>query len=134
MGEAPDAAVQPPILTGHRFEGSHDVVLGAITLSDLHKQVGDTVVLRNDVGAPVRLTIVGTATMPAIGGPGPHLEMGTGALLDYRFIPAPARNPFNDPVVGPESIFVDLRHGASSSELATSLQQMTGRLSNNFNF
>jgi hypothetical protein len=32
---------------------------------------------------PTRLIIVGTATMPAIGTQKPHLEMGTGALLDY---------------------------------------------------
>ena len=134
IGEAPGAAVQPPILTGHRFDRAQDVVLGAITLADLHKRVGDSVVLQNGVGPPVRLTIVGTATMPAIGGPGPHLEMGTGALLDYQLIPAPARDPFNDPVTGPESIFVDLRRGASSSGLARSLQQMSMHLSNNANF
>ena len=72
--------------------------------------------------------------MPAIGGPGPHLEMGTGAVLNYQLIPAAARNPFNDPVTGPESILIDARAGVSPAALAKSLQPMTSQLSNNFNF
>ena len=43
----------------------------------------------------MRLTIVGTATMPAIGGSGwgsLHLEMGTGALFAYQNIPPSLRD------------------------------------------
>jgi hypothetical protein len=134
IGESPGASVQPPILSGHRLEAPNEIVLGAITLSELHKHAGETVLVQNGITAAVRLTIVGTATMPTIGGPGPHLEMGTGAVLDYRLIPPAARNPFNDPVVGPESIFVDVRAGSSLGQLDRSLQNMTGPLSNNFNF
>ncbi len=134
IGESPGASVQPPILSGHRLQRPNEILLGAITMAQLHKQVGDTVLVTSGLGPPTPLRIVGTATMPTIGGPGPHLEMGTGAVLNYELIPAAARNPFNDPITGPESIFVNARSGASLAALATSLHQISGRLSNNANF
>ena len=48
MGGSPNAAVGPPLLSGHAFDGANQIVLGASTLVQLHKHVGDTVV----VGAP----------------------------------------------------------------------------------
>jgi hypothetical protein len=137
MAERPGAAVQPPVLTGHALETSGQVVLGAITLAQLHKHVGETVsvsTVNAGPGPTTRLLIVGTATMPTMGGPGPHLEMGTGALLDYRLVPAAARNPFNDPTTGPEVILVNLRPGVSRSAALRSLHQMSAELTNNFNF
>jgi hypothetical protein len=134
LGERPGTAVQPPVLSGHGLDAPGQVVLGAITLAQLHKRVGDSVSVGSGIGASSRLAIVGTATMPTIGGPGPHLEMGTGALLSYDLIPAAARNPFNDPTTGPETIFVDFRPGANHSAALRSLQEMQAPLSNNFNF
>ena len=53
--------------------------------------------------------------MPTIGCSGlQHLEMGTGALLSYELIPAAARNSFNDPITGPNAIFVRLRTAPTS--------------------
>jgi hypothetical protein len=37
------AAVGPPILSGHAVDGNNQIVLGAITLSLLHKHIGDRV-------------------------------------------------------------------------------------------
>src|SRR6202035_5101488 len=91
-------------------------------------------VVGSGIGAETRLQIVGTATMPTIGGPGPHLEMGTGALLPDDLIPAAAKNPFNDPTTGPEEIFVNFRPGVNHAAALRSLKQMTSALSNNFNF
>ena len=74
--------------------------------------------------------------MPTIGnGSGPHLEMGTGALIPAALIPAPAKNPFNDPatVAGPAVIFIDLKPGSGAAG-SRSLQKMTGPLTNQFNF
>ena len=89
------AAVAPPLLSGHALDSANQVVLGAGTLRQLHKQVGDTVVVRAQHGAPVTLTIVGTATLPPLGVAGSsHLEMGTGAVLDYHLIPPADRNLF----------------------------------------
>ena len=44
--------------------------------------IGDTVVANTGRKSPVRLRIVGTATLPTIGSSGdPELQMGTGAVL-----------------------------------------------------
>ena len=40
MGATPRAAVAPPLLSGHGLESADQVVLGAETLRELHKQVG----------------------------------------------------------------------------------------------
>jgi len=134
IGESPGAAVQPPVLSGHDLEDVDQVVFGAITLAQLHKQVGDTVSVSSGTGAATQLRIVGTATMPTIGGPGPHLEMGTGAVLPDRLIPAALKNPFNDPTPGPESVFVNLRPDANRAAAQRSLQQIAQATSNTFNF
>ncbi len=136
MGQRPGAAVQPATLTGQTLQGPDQVVLGAVTLARLHKRLGDTVEVTSGAGAARPLTIVGTATMPTIGnGLGPHLEMGTGALIPAALIPAPAKNPFNVPaaVAGPPVIFIDLKPGSGAAG-RRSLQKITGPLTNQFNF
>jgi len=134
LGERPGTAVQPPVLAGHGLTAPGQVALGAITLAQLHKHVGDTVLESSGSGPDTRLHIVGVDTMPTIGGPGPHLEMGTGALLSSDLIPAAARNPFNDPTTGPEEIFVNLRPGADHAAAVKSLNRISDQLSTNFNF
>ncbi len=67
LGGDPGAAVGPPILSGHGLDGPGQIVLGAVTLGQLGKKVGDTVVVDNGATAPTRLQVVGTATMPTIG-------------------------------------------------------------------
>jgi len=134
MGERPGAAVQPPTLRGSRLDGPGQVVLGAITLGQLHKQIGQTITVHGVTGGTAKLRIVGTATMPAIGGPGPHLEMGTGALLSFQLIPPSARNLFNDPMPGPQVVVMDLRTGVNQKAALRSLDTISSRLSNNFNF
>ncbi len=81
LGGSPGAEVQPPLLSGHGFDASNQVVLGATTMAELHVHLGDTVTVSNGGKKPARLTVVGTATMPAIGTSGEHLEMGSGALV-----------------------------------------------------
>ena len=120
MGASLGAAVAPPLLSGHGLQSPDQVVLGASTLRSLHKQVGDTVQVRIHGEKPVRLTIVGTATLPPIGVVGSsHLEMGTGAMLSYRIIPAPARNLFETNTPGPNAILVRTKGGASPAALAS---------------
>jgi hypothetical protein len=127
--------VQPPVLSGQDLAAPGQVVLGAVTLAQLHKHVGDTVTESSGTGPRATLTIVGTATMPTIGaGAGPHLEMGTGALLAYTLIPPAARNPFNDPTTGPQVIFVNLRPGTNHGAAIAALNRIGNQLSNNFNF
>lgn len=150
LGENPGAPVQPPVLSGHGLQGKGQVVLGAATLAQLHKRVGDTVEVATGAGPPARLRIVGTATMPTMGAGGEiHLEMGSGALLDAALIPPADRNVFNDPQPGPEVAFVRVKGGApavpsvpaqsglpltTGGPAARSLNRIAGQLTNTFNF
>jgi len=120
------AAVTPPILSGHAVDNNNQIVLGAITLSLLHKHVGDTVVFSFGTPntapiylPPAELVIVGTTTLPAIGGASTfaeHPSMGTGALLSDHISPAfihAIQHP--DPNLnGPGLVFVRLRSGVPS--------------------
>ena len=115
LGASPAAAVAPPILSGHPFDAPDQIVLGALTLAELHKHIGDTVVESNRVTSAV-LRIVGTAAMPVIGN-NDHLTLGTGALLSSALISAFDRNTGTDPVTGPNAILVRVRHGALQSSL-----------------
>ena len=83
----PGAPVAAPVISGHGLEASDQIVVGATTLAQLHKHIGDTVALRyapgsssNPSSPSLRLTIVGVATMPAIGiAQNLHTSMGIGA-------------------------------------------------------
>ena len=98
LADSPNAAVSPPLLTGHGLQAASQVVLGPVTLAQLHKHVGDTVVASTGRGRPFRLRIVGTATLPTIGSSGsPSLQMGTGAIVAAARFPAQALNPQGTP-------------------------------------
>ena len=81
----------------HGVDGAHQVVLGAATMAQLHKHLGQyvTVSYGSPKDAPIyvpptRLRIVGTATFPAIGFASTvsdHTSMGTGALLSVQMLP-----------------------------------------------
>jgi ABC-type antimicrobial peptide transport system permease subunit len=123
MGGSPNAPVGPPLLSGHAFDAVNQVVLGASTLAQLHKRVGDTIT----AGAPgtglTTLRIVGTATLPSIGVVGSsHLEMGSGALLSYTLIPPKARNVFDVQQPGPNAVLVRFKKGADPAAGFASLQ------------
>jgi hypothetical protein len=82
---SPGAPVAPPLVRGHGLTGKNQIVLGAATMAQLHKQIGDTVAMRYVPNLPRRailLKIVGVATMPAIGiAEGLHSSMGIGAVV-----------------------------------------------------
>ncbi len=122
----PDATVAPPLLSGHGVDGARQIVFGAVTLAQLHKKVGDTVVVRtNRVGGPTTVTIVGTATLPTIGtGGNEHPEMGIGALIPDSILPSQAALGNGQPVAddGPNAVLVRLR--ADSPAALGSLQRI----------
>lgn len=130
LGESPNAPVGPPLLTGHALEAPDQAVLGATTLAQLHKHVGDTVEASYaTVTIPTRLRIVGMATMPAVGpGLSLHLSMGTGALVSDQLIPAHIRNNGSGAPPGPNGIFVRLRPGADPAAARQSLQRIAAAL------
>ena len=118
LGASPDAPVGPPVLSGHGLDAPGQVVLGAATLAQLHKHLGDTVEVHTGAAESVRLRIVGTATLPSLGVSGTlHTEMGTGALLSYQLIPGAASSQ-------PNNILVTLRPGANPATALRTLQQL----------
>jgi ABC-type lipoprotein release transport system permease subunit len=135
LGESPaQAAVQPPVLSGHGLAGSNQVVLGAVTLAQLHVHLGSWVTVRF-AGTATPLRVVGTATMPTLGSNGgPHLEMGTGALLPTRLIPSIDRNPFDDPLPGPNAVLLRLRPGVDNATAMRGLGAIAAATSNTANF
>ena len=73
--------------------------------------------------------------MPTLGSSGgAHLEMGTGAVLSYRLIPAVDRNPFNDPIAGPNTILVRFRTGVNRVAAERSLDKIAQATTNTANF
>lgn len=131
----PHAELNPPILSGRPLEADNQIVLGAATLTALHKKVGDTVMVSygspSDAPvyvAPTPLTIVGTATLPAIGTSGAlHPSMGTGAMIS-RGIESPAfRKAITQPdtnLDGPAVEVVRLRSGVTPAAGRTSLRRI----------
>lgn len=135
LAEPPNSAVGPPTLTGAGLTGADQIVLGALTLSELHKHIGDTVEVAAGDSAPVALRIVGTATMPTMGAGGTeHLQMGSGALFSDALLPAAVKNAFNNPAPGPNGVFVRLKTGVDRARAVSSLQQIATALSNPGNF
>ncbi|MGA2521469.1 MAG: FtsX-like permease family protein [Acidimicrobiales bacterium] len=128
--------VTPPILSGHSIEQKDQVVLGAATLAQLDKHIGDTVTVTygNPQAAPLyvpptRLVIVGTATLPAVGYSSviaDHTSMGTGVLASVNFLPSSIVQGGNtDPTLnGPDLVFVRLRNGVASAAGLASLQRI----------
>jgi hypothetical protein len=115
LGVRAGAPVMPPQLSGHSLQGPGQVVLGTETLSQLHKRVGETVIVSSN-GKSRKLRIVGTAALPAIGGR-PHTDPGSGAVVDFRVIPKAARNIFNLPGGGPNAVFVRLKNPTNAAAL-----------------
>jgi hypothetical protein len=135
LGTDPGAAVQPPILSGHDLRAPDQVVLGAITLADLHKRVGDSVTVAGGAGPPTTLHIVGVGSMPAIGQGGlGHLEMGIGAVLRSSLIPDSQTNSFGDPIPGPNVVMVRFRPDVNRAAASKRLDSIANQLSNPANF
>lgn len=137
------AKVAPPILSGHGLDNQHQIVLGAGTLAMLHKHVGETVVvsLGTKKGAlgfikPTALTIVGTATLPAVGYSSyiaEHTSMGTGAILPLGLFPASYVNGGADPNLhGPQLAFVRMRSDVSARAGRADLERIARAANNIF--
>jgi hypothetical protein len=125
---SPKARVMPPILSGHGLRTNSQIVLGNQTLTELHRRIGQTVTVSYGAPAdrpfyvpPTTLTIVGTATFPAVGyatSVADHTSMGSGALLPIgveskTFVRALSSKDPN--LNGPAVVFVRLRSGVSAS-------------------
>jgi ABC-type lipoprotein release transport system permease subunit len=132
MGATPHATISPPVLTGHGFDATDQIVLGTATLNALHKHVGQSVQVSSGT-TTTNLRIVGTATLPTIGiGGASHLEMGSGAVLSYELIPLAQRNLF-DVRPGPNAILVRVKPGVNHPAALRSLSSILVKLGGNNN-
>lgn len=134
LGLAPGAAVGPALLSGHGVARPTEVVLGPQTARDLHTRVGGDVMLSVGSRPPTRLRVVGTATLPAFGSSGQHLEMGVGAVFDYHLLPARDLNLFGLKDAGPEVVLVRLRPGLNRAAAFRSLEGIARETTNAQNF
>jgi ABC-type lipoprotein release transport system permease subunit len=127
FSDAP-AAVSPPILAGHALAVKDQIVLGPATLALLHKSIGEQVTASyGPVGlAPSRvLTIVGTATMPAIGiSAGLHTSMGIGALVPNAAFVQFSEHGYPKACNGPNFAYIRFRPGVSHRVATASLQKI----------
>jgi ABC-type lipoprotein release transport system permease subunit len=118
IGMSPGAPIAPPVLSGHALAGPGQVVLGASTLAQLGKRVGDTVTVQSPGGRASSLRVVGTATLPSLGVAGTlHTEMGTGAVVPFQVIPEAAEDR-------PNEVLVTLRPGAAAAAARARLQRL----------
>ena len=133
----PRVEPSPPILTGHGLETDDEIVLGVTTLTQLHKHVGDSVVVSYGTPQqapyyvpPIKVVVVGTATMPAIGWPSlnaEHTSMGTGAYLSTGLLPAALTQTrvSTDPTQnGPDLVFVRLRKNVTAAAGMADIQRI----------
>ncbi len=132
------APVTPPILTGHGFQGGKEIVLGAATMAQMHKSLGETVTVSFGTPAdapvyipPTRFRIVGTATFPAVGFASTvsdHTSMGTGVLIPFQALPKPFVAAIdsgpNPALVGPNLVLVRTRTDVPAAAALASLQRI----------
>jgi hypothetical protein len=127
---APGARVEPTRLTGHGLQSDRQIVLGAATLAQLHKHIGDTVMVNTGGRRSSRLRIVGTATLPTIGSSGdPQLQMGTGAVVSPSLFSPADLNQQGSALTGPNAVFITTRAGVTPSKALASLNRIDQILS-----
>jgi hypothetical protein len=131
----PHAKVSPPLLSGHAVDGPNQVVLGAETMKELHKHLGQTVIAtygtKKDYPVyvpPTVMTIVGTSTLPAIGGTlSLHTSMGVGAIVPIDIEPPAFRKFLHSKLIaldGYSAEFVRLKKGAPPALALASLRKI----------
>ena len=119
-------SVQPPTTSGHLIGGPLQIELGTVTLRELGKHVGDTVIA--GTGRHRRtLTIVGTVTLPSMGLTlADHVSLGRGAMLDDSTLlaieglmnvqPGAATATVSAPAF-PSAVAIDLAPGTDAAPL-----------------
>jgi ABC-type lipoprotein release transport system permease subunit len=128
LAMTPGASVGPSMLSGHGLTAPSQIVLGPTTLAALHAHLGGTVDANVD-GHARTLHVVGTATLPTIGGSGqPVMEMGTGAVMATSLFSATDRNQQGSAIPGPMAAFVTIRPGVSPLAALHSLDHITAVL------
>jgi hypothetical protein len=133
MVQDSNAVVSPPVLSGHEVRAKNQVVLGEATMAALHKRIGQSVTISYGSKAqapaylpPMRVTIVGTATFPAIGSSQVlHTSLGSGAVLDAGVITSGLRAVLHSNLIVSDidMVLVRMRPGATHAERLTAMRQ-----------
>ena len=128
-----NARVSPPLLSGHEVRAKNQIVLGEATLAALHKRIGQSVTLSYGSKAqapaylpPMQDTIVGTATLPAIGRAQVlHTSLGSGAVLDADVITSALKTALlsNLIVSDLDMVLVRMTPGATHAEGLSAMRQ-----------
>lgn len=114
-----DASIGPPVISGRRPDADDEIALGRTTLSDLDKEIGDTVELSADAGGePVEATIVGTVILPA--SINDSLTLGDGGVMTLDGLRG-VYGPQGDASVA-QQFLVEFADGVSRSEGIASLR------------
>ena len=103
LASSPNASVSPPLLSGRGLQAASQVVLGPVTLAQLHKHVGDTVVA--DTGQRPRSACASSARRrcpPSGARANPALQMGTRRGRRLEPVPGPGPQPAGKPRAGPD--------------------------------
>ncbi len=125
-------SVEPPTTSGAPIAGNGQIQLGSVTLRQLGKQVGDSVL----VGVrPYRrwLRIVGTVTLPSFGvALTEHVSLGRGAMLSEHDLlatqglsTAPATSESTSSQADPSAMAIDLKPGTTAAQRAWLVQWIT---------
>ena len=132
-----EEGLSPAITSGHSLSGDDQIIVGKETLARLHKHLGDSVTV--SYGSPdqapiyvppTKLTVVGIATMPALGYPSviaDHTSMGIGAILSVSVEPPAlvAATTSDDPNLnGPDVALVRMRSDLSAADQRAEAQRI----------
>jgi ABC-type antimicrobial peptide transport system permease subunit len=126
IGFDPGADPGPSMLSGREALHQNEIVLGATTLAELHKRVGDTLQLTSEGSAGVLLVIAGVAALPTAGlSTSQHVDLSVGAVIPTALVPADQQGLGEHD--GPEAYFVRFRSGSSGAEqrLEQAMPQLT---------
>jgi hypothetical protein len=125
-------SVQPPTTSGQPVSGNGQIELGAVTLRQLGRQIGGTVLVGS---RPYRrlLTIVGTVTLPSFGvAVSQHVSLGQGAMLSEQSLLATQglagsgpQSPGQLSQAAPSAVAIDLVPGTSAAQRARLVHVIT---------
>ncbi len=124
--------VEPPTTSGRPISGSNQIELGPLTLRQLGKHVGDTVLVGRK-RYQRRFTIVGTVTLPSFGlALADHVSLGTGAMMSERALLAAQGLSTGEPrsaeqtsQAAPSAVAIDLVPGTSAARRAQLVRHIT---------
>jgi predicted lysophospholipase L1 biosynthesis ABC-type transport system permease subunit len=125
-------SLEPPTSSGRALSDNGQIELGAVTLRQLGKKVGDTVLVGR---APYRrrLTISGTVTLPSFGvAISQHVSLGQGAMLSEQALlavqgldsPSP-QSAAQSSQAAPSAVAIDLVPGTSTAQRAALVRRIT---------